>query len=59
MIRARHHVAGIGMVKQIDSKRLDAVRPDQLHGFGLEPRQLQDRDLDGIVHQIRVYRNAA
>ena len=53
-----YHVAGIGMVDQVDCQLLDAIRSDQLRSLGLELRQLQDRDLRRIIHYSRVYRNA-
>jgi hypothetical protein len=56
--RSRYHVAGVGMVDQINSQCLDTIRPDHLGGLSLELWQLQDRDLGRIVHRSRVYRNA-
>jgi len=56
--RSRYHVAGVRMIAQINSQRLNAIRPDQPRGLGLELRQLQDGDLGRIVYYLRVYRIA-
>jgi len=56
--RSRYHVAGVRMIDQINSQRLNAIRPDQLRSLGFELRQLKDRDLARIATILRLYRNA-
>jgi hypothetical protein len=50
--RSLYHVARIGMVDQVDSQFLNAIRSDQLRSLGFELRQLQDRDLSRIIHYL-------